>query len=121
MTIQTIATTPFAGQRPGTSGLRKKVTEFQQPGYLENFVEAIFLTLGDFQGRTLVLGGDGRYFNRDAIQTIRRQVEDAVRGMLPKTKLGRAMFGKLKVYAGATHPHQAQKPQALPVVGRRAR
>jgi phosphoglucomutase len=75
MTIQTIATTPFAGQRPGTSGLRKKVTEFQQPGYLENFVEAIFLTLGalgDVQGRTLVLGGDGRYFNRDAIQTILR-------------------------------------------------
>jgi phosphoglucomutase len=70
MTIQTVATTPFAGQRPGTSGLRKKVTEFQTPGYLENFVEAIFLTLGDCSGRTLVLGGDGRYFNRDAIQTI---------------------------------------------------
>src|SRR5450830_1501634 len=70
MSIHTVATTPFAGQRPGTSGLRKKVAEFQQPGYLENFVEAIFLTLGDCAGRTLVLGGDGRYFNRQAIQTI---------------------------------------------------
>ena len=72
MTIQTVATTPFAGQRPGTSGLRKKVADFLQPGYLENFVESIFATLGDCRGQTLVLGGDGRYFNRTAIQVILR-------------------------------------------------
>lgn len=72
MSIHAIPTTPFAGQRPGTSGLRKKVTEFQQAGYLENFVEAIFLTLGEGSGRTLVVGGDGRYFNREAIQVILR-------------------------------------------------
>lgn len=72
MTIQTVATTPFAGQRPGTSGLRKKVKEFLQPGYLENFVESIFQTLGDCRGQTLVLGGDGRFFNRSAVQVIVR-------------------------------------------------
>ena len=72
MTIQTISTTPFAGQRPGTSGLRKKVTEFQQPGYLENFVQAMFNSLGDVAGQTLVVGGDGRFFNRTAIQVILR-------------------------------------------------
>lgn len=72
MTIRTVKTAPFAGQRPGTSGLRKKVAEFQQPGYLENFVQAIFDTLVDYQGHTLVVGGDGRYFNRQAIQVILR-------------------------------------------------
>lgn len=72
MTIQTVRNMPFADQRPGTSGLRKKVAEFQTPGYLENFVEAIFTTLGDCTGSTLVLGGDGRFFNRPAIQVILR-------------------------------------------------
>lgn len=72
MTIQTISSSPFADQRPGTSGLRKKVTVFQQPHYLENFVQALFDTLGDCAGQTLVLGGDGRFYNRTAIQTILR-------------------------------------------------
>lgn len=73
MSIQTVATTPFAGQLPGTSGLRKKVTVFQQPHYLENFVQALFDVLyGDAPatGQTLVLGGDGRFHNRVAVQTI---------------------------------------------------
>jgi len=73
MTILTQATTPFAGQLPGTSGLRKKVTVFQQPHYLENFVQALFDVLhGDAPatGQTLVLGGDGRFHNRAAVQTI---------------------------------------------------
>jgi len=70
MQIDTITTQPYSDQNPGTSGLRKKVRVFQQPGYLENFVQSIFDSLEDFAGQTLVLGGDGRYFNRQAIQII---------------------------------------------------
>ena len=72
MNAKTIATRPIAGQRPGTSGLRKKVTVFQQAPYLENFVQSIFDALEGIAGQTLVLGGDGRYFNDAAIQTILR-------------------------------------------------
>jgi len=68
--IHTIATTPFSDQRPGTSGLRKKTPVFQQKNYVENFVQAIFDSLEGFEGQTLVVGGDGRYYNREAIQTI---------------------------------------------------
>jgi len=68
--IRTVATTPFEGQKPGTSGLRKTVGTFQQPHYLENFVQAIFDAVPGGPGATLVLGGDGRYHNRAAVQTI---------------------------------------------------
>lgn len=70
MSIRTIATQPFSDQKPGTSGLRKKVTAFQQPHYLENFVQSIFDSIAAPQGSTLVLGGDGRFYNRAAIQII---------------------------------------------------
>ncbi|MEJ2552948.1 MAG: alpha-D-glucose phosphate-specific phosphoglucomutase [Gammaproteobacteria bacterium] len=70
MKTRTIASKPFADQRPGTSGLRKKVSLFQQPHYLENFVQAIFDSLTGYQGQTLVLGGDGRFYNHHAVQII---------------------------------------------------
>ena len=70
MQIETITSEPYKDQNPGTSGLRKKVKVFQQPGYLENFVQSIFDSLEDVNGKTLVLGGDGRYFNTIAIQII---------------------------------------------------
>ncbi len=70
MNILTVATQPFADQRPGTSGLRKKVTVFAQPHYLENFVQSVFDALPDWRGTTLVLGGDGRFGNERALQVI---------------------------------------------------
>jgi phosphoglucomutase len=76
MSIRTVATTPFGDQKPGTSGLRKKVAVFQTANYLENFVQAVFDTILENAevpaGATLTLGGDGRYLNREAIQVILR-------------------------------------------------
>ena len=70
MNVQTITSQAFADQKPGTSGLRKKVAVFQQTHYLENFVQSIFDSIDVPKGATLTLGGDGRYYNREAIQTI---------------------------------------------------
>lgn len=72
MTITRIQTKPIDGQKPGTSGLRKKTTVFMQPHYLENFVQSIWTGIGGVKGKTLVLGGDGRYFNDRAAQVVLR-------------------------------------------------
>ena len=84
MTI--ISTTAFDDQKPGTSGLRKKVPHFQQPHYVENFVQSIFDSLEGFDGKDLVIGGDGRYFNRETIQTAMK--------MAAANGFGRVIVGK---------------------------
>ncbi len=84
--ILTVPTRPFPEQRPGTSGLRKKVAVFQQPRYLENFVQSIFDSLAGFAGETLVVGGDGRFHNDVAIQTIVR--------MAAANGFGRVLVGR---------------------------
>ena len=86
MDIRTVSTTPFSAQKPGTSGLRKSVTVFQKPHYLENFVQSIFDSLEGCQGQTLVLGGDGRYYNRQAIQIILK--------MAAANGIGRILVGR---------------------------
>ncbi len=74
MSIVDVPTQPFDDQKPGTSGLRKSVKQFQQAHYLENFVQSIINSHPEIAGKTLVIGGDGRYYNREAIQTILRMV-----------------------------------------------
>jgi phosphoglucomutase len=82
----TLATTPFSDQKPGTSGLRKKVPHFQQPNYVENFIQSIFDSLEGYEGHLLVVGGDGRFFNREVIQIALK--------MAAANRFGRVMVGR---------------------------
>ena len=70
MQINTVNTRPYNDQKPGTSGLRKKVVVFQQPHYLENYIQSTFDCMSDYAGQPIVVGGDGRFYNRQAIQVI---------------------------------------------------
>ena len=105
--IKIVETTPFQDQRPGTSGLRKKVVVFQQPHYVENFVQSIFDCLEGYEGQTLVVGGDGRYFNREAIQTILKMAAAngfgrivVGQGGILSTPSVSALIRSLKAYGG---------------------
>ncbi len=107
MQIISVATKPIAGQKPGTSGLRKKVAIFSTPSYLENFVQSIFDSLEGFAGKTLVVGGDGRFFNDKAIQTIIRMSAAAGFGAVMvgqngilSTPAASAIIRKYKAFGG---------------------
>ena len=107
MSIRTVSTQPFPDQKPGTSGLRKKVPVFQQPHYLENFVQSIFDSIAAPQGSTLVLGGDGRYYNREAIQIILKMAAAngfgqvlVGRGGILSTPAASCVIRKFKTFGG---------------------
>jgi len=96
-------TKPFNDQKPGTSGLRKPVKTFQQNHYLENFVQAIFNTLPTTKGAQLILGGDGRYYNREAIQIIIR--------MAAANGLGELFIGQNGILSTPAASHLIRKHQ----------
>ena len=103
--IQTVATTPFDDQKPGTSGLRKKVPEFQKAHYVENFIQSIFDALCGYKGKTLVLGGDGRYYNREVIQK--------VIAMAAANGFGRLMIGQGGILSTPAASHLIRKYKAF--------
>jgi phosphoglucomutase len=104
MMIRTVATGPIAGQKPGTSGLRKRVPEFQAPYYVENFVQSVFDSIGDIKGQTLVVGGDGRYFNREVIAT--------VIAMAAANGFGRLIIGRGGILSTPAASHLIRKRKA---------
>ncbi|MET3790828.1 alpha-D-glucose phosphate-specific phosphoglucomutase [Aquamicrobium terrae] len=103
--IRTVATTPFDDQKPGTSGLRKKVPVFQQAHYAENFIQSIFDALSGFEGKTLVVGGDGRYYNREVIQK--------VVAMAAANGFGRLMIGQGGILSTPAASHLIRKYKAF--------
>lgn len=105
MPILTVTTTPFSDQKPGTSGLRKKVSTFQQPHYLENFIQSIFDSLTGYQGQTLVVGGDGRYYNQQAIQVILK--------MAAANGFGRVLVGQQGILSTPAVSCVIRKNQAI--------
>ena len=101
MTVNTHATTPYDGQKPGTSGLRKKVRVFAQPSYAENFVQAVFDVVERAPGSTLVVGGDGRYYNRTVIQQVIR--------MAAANGYGRVLVGQGGILSTPAASHVIRK------------
>lgn len=102
---KTVSTTPYNDQKPGTSGLRKKVPHFQQPNYVENFVQAIFDSLEGFEGKTLVVGGDGRYYNREVIQIVLT--------MAAAARFGRVLVGQGGILSTPAASHVIRKNGAF--------
>lgn len=98
-------TTAFADQKPGTSGLRKQVSRFQTPHYLPNFIQSIFNCLPSIAGSTLVVGGDGRFFNREAIQIII--------SMAAANKVGKLLIGQSGILSTPAVSHLIRKHKAL--------
>jgi phosphoglucomutase len=103
--ISIVDTTPYDDQKPGTSGLRKKVAVFRQKNYVENFIQSIFDSVAGFRGETLVIGGDGRYFNREAIQI-------AIR-MAAANGFGRVIVGQGGILSTPAASHLIRKNRAF--------
>jgi phosphoglucomutase len=103
--ISTVSTKPYADQKPGTSGLRKKVPVFQQENYAENFIQAIFDSLEGFEGQTLVIGGDGRYYNREVIQKALK--------MAAANGFGKVLVGKGGILSTPAASHVIRKYKAF--------
>ncbi|PID46809.1 MAG: alpha-D-glucose phosphate-specific phosphoglucomutase [Proteobacteria bacterium] len=98
-------TTPFSDQKPGTSGLRKQVSRFREPNYLANFIQSIFNCLPEIKGSTLILGGDGRYFNQEAIQIII--------SMAAANQVGKLLIGQSGILSTPAMSHLIRKNKAL--------